>query len=107
MSQLTTLSGRFLSYIDSWLKVAVYMGIPFQHCESIIHNNTSTDGKDFNTRRSLYALSQWLNKEKGTGDLPRTRDTVLKAFKKFFALGEVFGDSDELTAEALQILMED
>ena len=108
MSQLTTLSGRFIPNNEQWMALAVFMGIPFQHCDIIYRNDKSIEGNYSSIRCSLRVLSDWLNREEGTGDLPRTRDTVFKALKSFFATVEHYGNGrDEHTAEALQILMED
>ena len=105
MSQLARLFRKFL-FNDSWMTVALYMGTTYQHCERIYRDDRRYDSHYSENRCRLRALSDWLNREDGTGDLPRTRDTVLKAFKKLLP-SEPGLSKEHNIAEALQILMED
>ena len=49
----------------------------------------------------LEVAEDWLTSKEGTGELPRTRDTVLKAMKRCRYLNE------EDLKQALEFLMED
>ena len=82
MSQLASLTRKFIDYSYTWITVALYLGISFPHCDDIASRYTYKGFCNY-TRCSLCALSDWLDRKRGTGDLPRTRETVLNAFKKY------------------------
>ena len=107
MSQLDMLSRAFIGYGDSWRTGALGLGISLSYCEGIENKYTfkgdslAIPGNYNYTRCALRAFSDWLDRVEGTGDLPRTRDTVLKAFKTYFQ-----SDASRI-AKAQRILTED
>ena len=107
LSQFTMLSDNIIQY--HWMSTAIHMGITYQHCERISGRYENLE-KDIPYHCSLRAFIDWLNREEGTGDLPRTRDTMFKAIKKLVNSRERGYNVDFVKrdiAKALHMLMED
>lgn len=78
MTQLALLSDKYLSE-DAWVSIALHLGVSFDLCEEIREDNYRES--DRTTLLFLIMARKWLTRVKGTGELPRTKDTMLKAFK--------------------------
>ena len=94
MSQLAWFCDHFL-HEDNWTSALIHMGVSVQPCRRLIFN------KCVPSMKFLEVAEDWLTRKEGTGELPRTRDTVLKAMKRCHYLNE------EHLKQALEILMED
>lgn len=102
MAQLAILSDELL-YADKWMVVLLQMGVSYRICSQTMKENRTMEGNCPVTPAFLEGVKMWLAGEKGTGELPRTRGTVLNALKKTFRQSS---HADRLeTAEC--ILMED
>lgn len=85
MKQLALLSDKYLSE-DAWVSIALHLGVAFDVCEEIREENYRETDK--NTLLFLIMAKKWLARKKDTGDLPRTRDTILQAFKTRYPVFE-------------------
>lgn len=94
MKQLAILSDKYF-HEDAWVSIALHLGVSFDLCEEIREENFRD--ADRLTLLFLIMAKKWLAREKNTGELPRTRDTILQAFKTRFPHFEV---------QARKILME-
>ena len=83
MKQLALLSDKYLDG-DAWISVALYLGVSFDLCEAIRQDNMVYGESEKTTLLFLTMVKKWLAREEGTGELPRTLDTVLKALKNRF-----------------------
>ena len=85
MEQLARLSNDCLSE-DAWVSIALHLGVAFDVCEVIREENYKET--DRSTLLFLIMAKKWLDREKHTGDRPRTRDTVLQAVKTRYPMSE-------------------
>ena len=101
MVQLAILSDELLHSPsdDKWMGVLLQMGLSYGLCDQIWTTNSKFAGKCPSTPSFLHGISKWLAREEGTGDLPRTRGTVLNALKKCHI-------DNEKVKRAEQMLME-
>ena len=83
MSQLAQIADVYLRE-DQWLSVAVHLRISYSLCEEHIPENRSNlilnEGRC--TGPFLAIAHMWLTRQRGTGELPRTGNTLLKALQK-------------------------
>ena len=79
MSQLTSIADRFIGWRHLF-SVAVHLGCSHFFCETHISRFLSEE--NYSTREFVTMALKWLDREEGSGELPRTRDTVMKAFQK-------------------------
>ena len=78
MSQLARIADKFL-HEDHWLSIAMHLGISYSACQGL-HSEDSPTYKC--TGHFLAVAHMWLTRERSTGELPRTGDTMLKAIQK-------------------------
>ena len=79
ISQLTHIGDRYIGGTRVF-SVAIHLGCSHSFCEKYIPYYLSQP--DCCTRDFIDIFLKWLNWQEGTGELPRTRDTVMKAFQK-------------------------
>ena len=94
ISQLTRLSDAFLSK-NNWTSILIHMGVSLELCQQYKYDESSY------TMKFLEVAKDWLAGKEGTGELPRTRDTVLEALKIYPHL------SENQLKQASKFLMED
>ena len=94
MSQLTRIADRFLRE-DQWLSVPIHLDISYSACQGVRSDNMQTQKC---TAPFLTIVHKWLTRQPNTGELPRTGDTLLKAFRKC-------GIGEDALKEMLEILM--
>ena len=81
MSQLTCIADRFI-YRRRLFSVAMHLDFSHSFCQQHIPRYLEEDKHSKCTREFLALALKWLDREKGTGGLPRTRDTLMKALQK-------------------------
>lgn len=96
MSQLTRIADRFLRE-DQWLSVPMHLGVSYSACQGLRSEDMQTQTC---TAPFLAIAHKWLTREPNTGQLPRTGDTMLKAFRKC-------GFGEDALKQVLEILMEE
>ena len=81
ISQLTHIADRFLLR-EHLFSLAMHLNFSYSFCERHIAHYSSKESKLHDTRAFLAIGLQWLTRQEGTGELPRTRDTLMKALRK-------------------------
>ena len=83
MSQLTLIADKILVSGSRILAFAMHLDFSYSFCQQHIPQWLQPNYLGFDSTRDFLAIAHmWLGREEGTGELPRTRDTLMKALQK-------------------------